>query len=548
MTVTPGWLPILFPDAEPLVYALSRAGKQYATQWTRYAGERDTGLHDLEFFLELDPEALGLGGSVLRQHSVLTCDTGGRPIHYSSEAGGTRWEVRFEGDVVHATLPDRSTHVIPRAGAEFLAADNIPSHKALLLACLSERKALNQPVTVGLFLANRLATVPYQLDPAPDLSAESGPWYRSSHLEEIRRDESGLLVEGMVRAQGIHGRRLHPPPPFPDWREAPAAAIAPLRYVPPAGASFRLVDVTVPGPVVPIGATLSIPHGRGPFPSVLFVAGSGVHDRHGIAPDMDLGTHEIMDALADRGLLGLRFDSRGAGSTRLGDDTLVRGIDSDLADARACLEFLLARPEAAGRSVFLVGHSQGGTESLALAAEFPRAVHGVALLATMGRRIDEVIVGQIVSTGKAVGLNPEQISAQIQEFQDVVRLVHSGEPWDPEKVPHHLLAMFPNPVWLKQFLAYDPPTMLARLRCPLLVCQGGKDFQVAQLDAERIVAAAKAAGVSCSHLRFPNLDHLFKHTEGESTVAKYYDQSRHIDLEFIDRLGAWLLEHASRPE
>jgi uncharacterized protein len=543
---TPGWVSVLFPEGKHLVYALSLAGKRYATQWTVYRGPRDAGLHEIEFFLELDPVAMGLGGELVKQRSVLLCDAALGPVHYASEASGTRWELQFGLADVKATLPDGSVQAVPREGAQFLAADNVPAHKALLFAELHGRRLLDHEVTVGLFLANRLANVPYQISPAPDLSGDSESGYRSSHLEEIHLDARGLLTEGAVPAQGIKGWLVLPAPPLPEWPAVERLTKTPLHYIPPANARFRLLDVAIPGPVTELGATLSVPSGPGPFPAALFISGSGTHDRHGIAGEIDMGTHEIMDYLAERGLLGLRFDSRGAGTTKMGDDALVHGIDADIADARACLEFLRARPEAAGRRVFLLGHSQGGTEALAIAAQDGAAVPGVVLMATMGRTIQEVIISQIGAMGKTLGLTEEQVAQQIQEFQEAVQLVEAGEEWDPEKIPHHILAMFPSPVWLKQFLAYRAAQLIARLKCQVLVCQGGKDFQVSpQLDAERIVAAAREAGVPCTYALFPQLDHLFKPTEVESTVAQYYDQTRHVDPEFLARLAVWLIEQSA---
>lgn len=544
--VAPGWVAVLFPNGEPLVYALSIADERYATQWTVYRGPREGDLHGIEFFLELDPVAMGLGGELVRQRSVLLCNGALDPVHYLSEAGGTRWEVRFESAEVTATLPDGSEQVVPRGEAQFIAADNVPGHKALIFAALACRKLLDQEVTVGLFLANQLAAVPYQMSPALDLAAESGTWHRSSHLEEIHLDEHGLMIEGMVPTQGVRGWLERPGPPVPQWLDEAQPVTVPLRYHYRDNTRFRLEDVTIPGPVTPIGATLSIPEGPGPFPAVLFLSGSGTHDRHGIAGEIDMGTHEIMDFLAEQGLLGLRFDSRGAGTTKMGEDTLVRGLDSEIADARACLEFLRARPEAAGGAVFLLGHSQGGTVALVLAEQEGIALRGVVLMATMGRSIEDVITDQIVYMGKDIGLTDEQIEQQIQEVQEAVELVKADHPWNPDNIPHYLLAMFRSPTWLKQLLLYRTVELITRLQCPLLVCQGSKDFQVsAERDAELLVTAAQSAGGDCTYALFPNLDHLFKATAGESTMAQYFDQTRHVDPEFLQRVAAWLSEHAS---
>jgi alpha-beta hydrolase superfamily lysophospholipase len=536
-----------FAGGRPLVYVSTLVGKRYSTQWTLDRGAFADGLRQFEFLTEIDPAAAGLGGSVIRQRSLLWCAGDFRPVRYISDLSGARTELQFDPETVSVRLPDGSSSNIPRAGADFLIDSNIPGHLALVFASLWRSGALgpSAPVRTLLFFIGQLATIPCEIEPAEDPAAPGLRFFRTSHLEEVWLDPNGVMREVRVPHVGFVATLQDAPPPAPDWPDDLTPDRPLPAYTPPKAAAFTLEDVVVPGPVVPIGATLSIPPGSGPFPGVLYVGGSGTHNRHGIAGEIDIGTHEIMDGLAERGFMGLRFDSRGAGSTALGADALDRGIASDLADARACLQFLHSRAETAGRPLFLIGHSQGGTEVLALASEdgTREAVRGVVLMAAMGRDLDEVIIDQIVEHGRVLGYAPGQVAQQVDTLREAVALARAGTSWESGKVPHHVLAMFRTATWLREFLCYRAQDLIARVKCPVLVCQGGKDFQVsAERDAGRLVSAARAAGVDCTYALFPDLDHLFKRTS-HSSLAEY-TEPRPVDSDFLIAVHRWLVEHA----
>src|SRR5438034_7167487 len=113
-------LEALFADNKPLVYTTLFVEKKLSTQWTLYAGRAFEGLHEIDFFLELDPGVLGAGGSLLRQRAVLWCDDRLTPVRYRTQAAQATLELQFNEEIVEARLPDGSHHVVPRGNAAFL--------------------------------------------------------------------------------------------------------------------------------------------------------------------------------------------------------------------------------------------------------------------------------------------------------------------------------------------------------------------------------------------------------------------------------------------
>ena len=74
------------------------------------------------------------------------------------------------------------------------------------------------------------------------------------------------------------------------------------------------VSYSNPAAKIQLAATLTIPPGKGPFPAVLLMSGSGPHDR-----DESIAGHKPFLVLADyltrKGIVVLRADKRGVGKS-----------------------------------------------------------------------------------------------------------------------------------------------------------------------------------------------------------------------------------------
>src|SRR5690606_22036593 len=109
------------------------------------------------------------------------------------------------------------------------------------------------------------------------------------------------------------------PPPWPEWQIAGPAV---LTYSLPPGAKFTRREVELPGKTgePALAGEVLLPPGPGPHPAALLLPGTGQQDRFGFAgpPPVDLGSHQITDALAEAGFVVLRFDARGFGGSAEG--------------------------------------------------------------------------------------------------------------------------------------------------------------------------------------------------------------------------------------
>src|SRR5262249_44917376 len=108
---------------------------------------------------------------------------------------------------------------------------------------------------------------------------------------------------------------------------------------------------------IKLGATLTIPSGKGPLPAVVLITGSGPQDR-----DESLMGHKPFLVLADyltrKGILVLRADDRGVGKST---GEFSGATTADFAtDTEAGIAYLKTRPEVNPKMIGLIGHSGGG--------------------------------------------------------------------------------------------------------------------------------------------------------------------------------------------
>jgi pimeloyl-ACP methyl ester carboxylesterase len=325
---------------------------------------------------------------------------------------------------------------------------------------------------------------------------------------------------------------------------APLPAVPTLSYDLPAG--LELVPVTIagkPGEPVLAGELVRATGSAGKQPAVVFLSGSGPQDRHGFVPGtaIDVGSHELHDALALAGFSVLRFDDRGVGQSSTGDDA-TPGYDAFVDDARRAIEALMRRPDVDPRKVIVIGHSEGALTATLLADERfgPRksALAGVVLMAAPGRNLADIIRAQV----RAVNTDPTRLDGELAELETILRgVANDGElPAGAE----------PMRRWMKEIFRYEPTRELAKAKVPVFLAQGRKDFQVDARDdfavLAGIVTLLPAAKRSLSR-EYEGLDHLFKPEPGDSKVGHYADPSRHVDSSFIADVIAWTKSQVGQP-
>jgi len=155
-----------------------------------------------------------------------------------------------------------------------------------------------------------------------------------------------------------------------------------------------------------LAGTLTVPDGKGPFPAVVLVSGTGHNTR-----DEDVWGHKVFlvlaDALSRRGLAVLRYDKRGVGGSAGDYDTATTADFTS--DAGAAVSWLKAQPQVDPLHVGVLGHSEGGIIAPAVAAR-DKSVSFVVMIAGPGIRGDRLFVLQSAMTAKAYGAPDDYIA------------------------------------------------------------------------------------------------------------------------------------------
>jgi len=318
----------------------------------------------------------------------------------------------------------------------------------------------------------------------------------------------------------LAGLRILPGPPPAEWSPAP--------YADPAKARER--EVTVGSGAWALPGTLALPaEGSGPFPALVLVHGSGPNDRDeavgGAKPFRDLA-----GGLAARGIAVLRYEKRTKvhGAKMAGKPvTLEEEVVDDALSAAALLR---ATPGVDPKRVAVLGHSLGGTMAPRIASR-DRALAGIVLLAGAARAPEELVEDQMDYLA-SVGAAPKDVVAATKA--DVARL-KTLSPGSPEAATATLLGV-PASYWLS-FRGYDPAATAKGLGIPVLVLQGGRDYQVTAKDLERWKRALEGDPRATIRL-FPSLNHLFVAGEGPSSPVEY-ERPGHVAPEVIEAIAAW---------
>lgn len=308
----------------------------------------------------------------------------------------------------------------------------------------------------------------------------------------------------------------------------PAAGKAPP---PPADARYSEVDFSIAQARGALPGTLALPKGKGPFPAVVLVHGSGPQDRDetigGSRPFQD-----VARGLAAQGIAVLRYDKRTFARPQdfANDDFTVD--DETTLDAVAALTGLAADARIDRSRVFVMGHSQGGMLAPRIASRWPQA-RGAILWAAPARTLLELLPEQ----NRYLMALDGSISAPEQAFLDrldaQIAAARSDTPTQASELPLGV----PRSFW-KSLEAVNARADAQALRKPLLMLHGGRDFQVP--DADWVLWQKALAGRSDVQWQaYPALNHIGIAGSGPSSLQEYA-QPGHVDTALIDDVVTWI--------
>lgn len=283
--------------------------------------------------------------------------------------------------------------------------------------------------------------------------------------------------------------------------------------------------------------TLTLPEGEGPFPAIVLVHGSGPNDRdETIGPNKPF--RDLAWGLATRGIAVLRYDKRTlTHASKYSGETLANLTlqDETIDDALMAAEFLRQTEKINPERIYVLGHSLGAMAAPRIAEQDPDLA-GLILMAGPSRPLEDVVLDQYNYLYEIQGAPPEGKDQLDAIATSVARVKESdlSANTSVEDLPLGLTSAY----WL-YLKGYDPVATAQALGIPMLILQGGRDYQVL---AEKDFAGWQAALQDKTNVTFklyPDLNHLFMVGEGQSTPDEY-DQPGHVSQEVIEDIASWV--------
>ena len=331
--------------------------------------------------------------------------------------------------------------------------------------------------------------------------------------------QSGMsLPLTLVKGEQKANRPQTPQPPFP----------------------YSTEEVTFSNDGFTFNGTLTLPSNcTSQTPVVLLVTGSGQQNR-----DEEIFEHKpfavIADFLARRGIASLRYDDRGYGDKTVRFDSFT--TNDFKSDATAALALLRNRFGKVG----IIGHSEGGTIAMMLAAE--GKADFIVSMAGMAVSGAETLIAQNRSALSSMGLPTETVDSycnalkkalpQIAEGKKVNEIGTVGVPTALQPLWSKALGQSASP-YMRCFITLDPRPLLASVHCPVLALNGTKDTQV---DCEiNLGALEKGLTASKKTIRaFEGLNHLFQ-TCTTGNVTEYAQITETVSPSVLEVISTWIL-------
>ncbi len=320
---------------------------------------------------------------------------------------------------------------------------------------------------------------------------------------------------------------------------------------------------------ITLAGTFTYPKGKGKFPTVVLITGSGPQNR-----DEELLGHKpflvLSDYLTRKGIAVLRFDDRGFGKST---GEFASATSTDFAtDVEAAINYILTRKDVDKKKIGLIGHSEGGIIA-PMVAKNSKHVKFIVLMAGTGIPGSELLLLQQELIGRGMGITEEELQKSKKLNEAIFRLVHAIS--DTDELKNELASLvleyvrenpqMPNPQnlseveivntvikqyaspWMINFIKHNPANDLEKVKCAVLAINGEKDLQVpADLNLNAIQAALDRGGNTSYDIRkLADLNHLFQ--ECKTGLPQEYGQiEQTLSPDALDLIGSWIQKKVAK--
>ena len=297
---------------------------------------------------------------------------------------------------------------------------------------------------------------------------------------------------------------------------------------------YDSIDLALPVPSLDgeLPGVLTVPKGKGPFPAVILLQGSGSSDR-----DETIGNlkpfRDIAEGLAEKGVAVYRFDKR---SYTYGAEKQITLADEYLEDAVNAVQLVAGQERIDPDRIFVLGHSLGGNAVPAVARELKKApakACGFIMMAASPRPLDELMREQY---DFLYSLMPEVTEDQQAEKDAVFAELDKLKDLDALTEDDTVIGVYAS--YWKWLAAYDILQAAEEITEPVLLLQGEEDYQVTMEDYN-MWKEAFGGRENWRMISYPGLTHVFMPGQKSEGSAAYAREGK-VDAKVVMDIAAFV--------
>ncbi|ESU26270.1 hypothetical protein FLJC2902T_27500 [Flavobacterium limnosediminis JC2902] len=264
---------------------------------------------------------------------------------------------------------------------------------------------------------------------------------------------------------------------------------------------------------IELKGTLLIPDENNLKKMVILIHGSGPQDR-----DETIGENkpfkDIAESLYHKGIASYRFDKRTYSNPESFTDKST--IDDEVAvDALNIIAFFKNNPDFKSYEITVIGHSLGGY-MLPRIANKTTQISKIVLLAGNARSLDLLISEQYDYLYGSD--SSEEAKKEVAKVKEQISYLNSAA-FNSESPKEKLPLNIPAAYW-KSLLVYKPLTEIQKVKTPILILQGERDYQVTMTDFN-LWKKTLQKNKKAKFISYPSLNHLFMSGTGKPNPEEY---------------------------
>lgn len=287
--------------------------------------------------------------------------------------------------------------------------------------------------------------------------------------------------------------------------------------------------VSIDNGVKKVAATLSVPHGEGPFPIVILVPDTSVEGAGGSGVSKPL--QDIAWGLASQGIAALRYDNTLSNRNHTKTWTVNEEVIDDVV---AAMKSIQNEKMIDQHRIYVLGHGLAGYLAPRMGRDHQQ-IAGMLVMAGTARPLEEVILYS--EKYKAQSLEPKMSDYTKNKLTQISQAVSNVKMIDPSANASTNVLGLPISYW-RDLHGYSPVSVAKGLKQPMLIMLGGRDYVATNADM-KLWKQLSASRANVAVKLYPDLNQLFISGKGMATPIEYGIPGN-VSQQVVDDICGWI--------